>query len=184
MIRCTAGLSDKLISVTDGTLWRFWSCSSLSFRPLYFRIQDDTSQAVPSPSGALKLRAGRETREAAHFFPFTHFVLPVSRTHRLERIHSAGYSRSSLLDMQIYSSSVKVVKQPGLATSRVIPAFGDQDRIEGNVILDPSCSQNGRLTISVCFCLPSILLSAERGLAGRSLRIFVYQGQCRRRVSS
>jgi hypothetical protein len=85
-----------------------------------------------------------------------------------EKIHSARSSSSSLLDMQIYSPSVKVVKQPGLAASQSIPMFGDQDKIEGKVILDSSYSQNGRLTISVCFPFPSFLLLADRGPAGRS----------------
>ncbi|KAF8439095.1 hypothetical protein L210DRAFT_3612762 [Boletus edulis BED1] len=57
--------------------------------------------------------------------------------------------RSLLLDMRIYSPSVKVVKTPGLATSQFRPVFGEEDKVEGKVMLDPSCSQNGRLTISL-----------------------------------
>lgn len=60
-------------------------------------------------------------------------------------------SSSLLLDMQIYSPSVKVVNLPGLEASQSRPVFCDEDKIEGKIVLDPSCSQNGRLTISVCF---------------------------------
>ncbi|KAF8556046.1 hypothetical protein OG21DRAFT_1507002 [Imleria badia] len=73
-----------------------------------------------------------------------------ARLERLPTSHSRiSLFRSLLLDMQIYSPSVKVVNQHGLATSQPRPVFGDQDKIEGKVTLDPSCSQNGRLTISL-----------------------------------
>lgn len=52
--------------------------------------------------------------------------------------------------MQIYSPSIKVVQQSGLEGSQPRPVFGERDKIEGKVMLDPSCSQNGRLTITVC----------------------------------
>ena len=71
--------------------------------------------------------------------------------------------------MQIYSASVKVVKKPGLGTSQTRPVFGEQDKIEGKVSLDPTCSHNGRLTISVRVLLPSLLFRADRGSAGRGL---------------
>lgn len=51
--------------------------------------------------------------------------------------------------MQLYSSSIKMVKQIGLGGMISCPVFGDHDRVEGKVILDPNCSQNGRLNISV-----------------------------------
>ncbi|KAF9239871.1 hypothetical protein BU15DRAFT_74404 [Melanogaster broomeanus] len=57
--------------------------------------------------------------------------------------------RSLLLDMQVYSPSVKMVKQPGTEIMVSRPVFGDHGRVEGKVMLDPSCSQNGRLTISI-----------------------------------
>ncbi|KIJ59377.1 hypothetical protein HYDPIDRAFT_162488 [Hydnomerulius pinastri MD-312] len=57
--------------------------------------------------------------------------------------------RSLLLDMQVYSPSVKMVKQPGTENTVSRPVFGDHDKVEGKVMLDPSCSQSGRLTISI-----------------------------------
>ncbi|KAJ8589349.1 hypothetical protein M405DRAFT_852180 [Rhizopogon salebrosus TDB-379] len=57
--------------------------------------------------------------------------------------------RSLLLDMQLYSPSVKMVKQPMLDGMISCPVFGDHDRVEGKITLDPSCSQSGRLTISI-----------------------------------
>lgn len=137
-----------------------------------FWAQDDTPQAFPShsiSSSVLKPRTGCETREEAHFFSFIHFVLPVGENHTPEKIHSARSSSSLLLDMQIYSPSVKMVKRPGLETLQPQPVFCDEDKIEGRIMLDPSCSENGRLTISVCFPLHSFLFSADKWSAGRSL---------------
>ncbi|KAG8216769.1 hypothetical protein J3R82DRAFT_7013 [Butyriboletus roseoflavus] len=59
-----------------------------------------------------------------------------------------SFFRSLLLDMQIYSPSVKVVKLPALEISQPRPVFCDQDKIEGKIMLDPSF-RNGRLTISL-----------------------------------
>lgn len=67
--------------------------------------------------------------------------------------------------MQIYSPSVKVVKHAGVGASRSYPVFSDQEKIEGRVMLDPSCSQAGRLTISVRFRAFSSLLSADRNVS-------------------
>ncbi|KAH7886830.1 hypothetical protein F5I97DRAFT_2018745 [Phlebopus sp. FC_14] len=50
--------------------------------------------------------------------------------------------------MRIYSPSIKMVNQSGEGTATSRPVFSEHDRVEGRVILDPSCSQNGRLTIS------------------------------------
>ncbi|KAG9313539.1 hypothetical protein JVU11DRAFT_5866 [Chiua virens] len=60
-----------------------------------------------------------------------------------------SFFRSFHLDMQIYSPSVQVVKHSGLAILQSCPVFGDQDKIQGKVMLDSSCSQNGRLTITL-----------------------------------
>ncbi|KAF9219506.1 hypothetical protein BS17DRAFT_789147 [Gyrodon lividus] len=57
--------------------------------------------------------------------------------------------RSLLLDMQIYSPSVRMVKQPGTENIVSCPMFGNHDKVEGRVMLDPSCAQNGRLIISI-----------------------------------
>ncbi|KAG2056053.1 hypothetical protein BDR06DRAFT_953499 [Suillus hirtellus] len=56
---------------------------------------------------------------------------------------------SSLLDMQLYSPSIKTVKQVGLDGMISCPVFGDHDKVEGKVIIGPNCSQNGRLNISI-----------------------------------
>lgn len=63
-------------------------------------------------------------------------------------LHVSSF-RSLLLDMQLYSPSIKMVKQVGLGGMISCPVFGDHDRVEGRVILDPTCSQNGRLNISI-----------------------------------
>lgn len=51
--------------------------------------------------------------------------------------------------MQVLSPSVKMVPQPGAEGLVSRPVFHDHDRVEGKVLLDPSCSQNGRLSISI-----------------------------------
>ncbi|OAX42422.1 hypothetical protein K503DRAFT_683373 [Rhizopogon vinicolor AM-OR11-026] len=56
---------------------------------------------------------------------------------------------SLLLDMQLYSSSIKMVKQSMLDDMISYPVFGDHDRVEGKIMLDPTCSQSGRLTVSI-----------------------------------
>lgn len=68
----------------------------------------------------------------------------------LQTSHSHVSSfRSLLLVMQLYSPSIKMVKQVGLGEMISCPVFGDHDKVEGKVILDPNCSQNGRLSISI-----------------------------------
>ncbi|KAF8843916.1 hypothetical protein BDN67DRAFT_88951 [Paxillus ammoniavirescens] len=62
--------------------------------------------------------------------------------------HTSSF-RSLLLNMQINSPSVKMVQQPGTENIVSRPVFGDYDRVEGRVMLDPTCSQNGLLTISI-----------------------------------
>jgi hypothetical protein len=54
--------------------------------------------------------------------------------------------------MQLYSPSVKMVKQSVLDGMISYPVFGDHDKVEGKIMLDPTCSQSGRLVISVRFC--------------------------------
>jgi hypothetical protein len=66
--------------------------------------------------------------------------------------------------MQINSPSVKMVQQPGTENIVSRPVFGDYDRVEGRVMLDPTCSQNGRLTISVSLPSSSLHSPAEREL--------------------
>ena len=85
-----------------------------------------------------------------------------------EVIYSVRYSSSLLLDMQIYSSSIKAVKLPRLQAPHSYPMFEDRDKIEGKVILDPSCSKTGRLTVSVFFRIFSSLLTVNKRLVGRS----------------
>jgi len=53
--------------------------------------------------------------------------------------------------MQLYSPSVKMVKQSVLDGMISCPVFGDHDKVEGKIMLDPTCSQSGRLVISVRF---------------------------------
>ncbi|KAG2353512.1 hypothetical protein BDR07DRAFT_1433068 [Suillus spraguei] len=57
--------------------------------------------------------------------------------------------RSLLLHMQLNSPSIKMVKQAGLGGMISCPVYADHDKVEGKIILDPSCSQNGRLNISI-----------------------------------
>ncbi|KAG1850336.1 hypothetical protein DFJ58DRAFT_662081, partial [Suillus subalutaceus] len=56
---------------------------------------------------------------------------------------------SLFLNMQLYSPSIEKVKQVGLGGMVSCPVFGDNDKVEGKVILDLNCLQNGRLNISV-----------------------------------
>lgn len=57
--------------------------------------------------------------------------------------------RSLQMEVQIYSNSVKTVQQEGHEGTKPLPVFGDHDQISGKVILDPSCSHSGRLSIDV-----------------------------------
>jgi hypothetical protein len=53
------------------------------------------------------------------------------------------------MEIQIASPSTKVVHNEELQTSRTLPVFHETDRVGGQVILDPTCYQSGRLTVSV-----------------------------------
>lgn len=53
--------------------------------------------------------------------------------------------------MQLYSSSVKMIKQSAFDGMISCPVFGDHDMVEGRIMLDPTCSQSGRVKISVRF---------------------------------
>ncbi|KAG1748285.1 uncharacterized protein EDB91DRAFT_1113106 [Suillus paluster] len=96
--------------------------------PLKPRLRLD-SGASPPPSSFVKA-AGLDSRPQS------------------SQSHVSSF-RSLLLDMQIYSPSIKMVKQVGLDGTISCPVFGDHNRVEGKVILDSNCSQNGRLTISI-----------------------------------
>lgn len=50
------------------------------------------------------------------------------------------------MDLFIYSPSVMDATIPG---QKAIPVFGDNDQVGGKVILDPTCSHSGRLSVSV-----------------------------------
>ncbi|KAL0960086.1 hypothetical protein HGRIS_011731 [Hohenbuehelia grisea] len=63
--------------------------------------------------------------------------------------HVSTY-RTLQMEMQVHSPSVKNVEddtEDRFPTS--LPVYGDNDQVRGRVILDPSCSATGRLTISV-----------------------------------
>ncbi|KAG1776380.1 hypothetical protein EV702DRAFT_1229883 [Suillus placidus] len=82
--------------------------------------------------------------------PPSSFVQAAGLDSRPQTSHSHISSfRSLLLDMQLYSPSIKMVKRVGLGGMISCPVFGDNDKVEGKVILDPNCSQNGRLNISI-----------------------------------
>ncbi|KAG1823613.1 uncharacterized protein BJ212DRAFT_1325526 [Suillus subaureus] len=84
--------------------------------------------------------------------PSSSFVQAAGLGSRLQTSYShchVSSFRSLLLDMQLYSPSIKTVKQAGLGGMISCPVFGDHDKVEGKVILGPDCSQNGRLNISI-----------------------------------
>ncbi|KAG1745185.1 hypothetical protein EDB19DRAFT_1692879 [Suillus lakei] len=82
--------------------------------------------------------------------PSSSFVQAAGLDIRPQSSHSHVSSfRSLLLDMQLYSPSIKMVKQVGLDGMISCPVFGDHDKVEGKVVLDPNCSQSGRLAISI-----------------------------------
>ncbi|KAF8887600.1 hypothetical protein BD779DRAFT_1672726 [Infundibulicybe gibba] len=62
--------------------------------------------------------------------------------------HVSTY-RSLQMELQIYSSSIKVMEQERRLNRGPLAVFGEQDRVSGRVILDPSCSPTGRLSISI-----------------------------------
>jgi len=53
------------------------------------------------------------------------------------------------MEICIASPSVKVVRHEELQTSKSLPVFNGNDRVGGQVILDPICNQSGRLSIAV-----------------------------------
>ncbi|KII87629.1 hypothetical protein PLICRDRAFT_642508 [Plicaturopsis crispa FD-325 SS-3] len=57
--------------------------------------------------------------------------------------------RSLQMEMHINSPHVKVLPETDKTGTRSLPIFSDHDRIGGQVVLDPSCSQSGRLTVSI-----------------------------------
>ncbi|KAG2156840.1 uncharacterized protein EDB93DRAFT_870791 [Suillus bovinus] len=82
--------------------------------------------------------------------PPSSFVQVAGLDNCLQTSHSrVSTFHSLLLDMQLYSSSIKMVKQAGLDGMISCPVFGYHDKVEGKVFLDPNCSQNGRLNISI-----------------------------------
>ncbi|KAF8637909.1 hypothetical protein AX17_002532 [Amanita inopinata Kibby_2008] len=56
--------------------------------------------------------------------------------------------RSLKLKLQVYSPSVKM-QQASHANRGRVPLFGDNDTIEGKVVLDPSCHHSGIVSITV-----------------------------------
>lgn len=56
--------------------------------------------------------------------------------------------RSVQLEMQIYSPSLQPSDQPR-DNFGTLAVFSEHDQISGRVVLDPSCSHSGRLSISV-----------------------------------
>ncbi|KAG1861282.1 hypothetical protein F4604DRAFT_1788298 [Suillus subluteus] len=81
--------------------------------------------------------------------PSSSFVQAARLDSRLHSHCHVSNFRSLLLNMQLYSPSIKAVKQVGLGGIVSCPVFGDHDKVEGKVILDLNCSQNGRLNISI-----------------------------------
>lgn len=59
------------------------------------------------------------------------------------------------MELRVNSPSVKPVSAED---KRTMPVFGDGDKIGGMVILDPSCSPAGRLTVSVSPLMSYVLL--------------------------
>ncbi|KAH9852260.1 hypothetical protein C2E23DRAFT_826562 [Lenzites betulinus] len=58
--------------------------------------------------------------------------------------------RSSQLEVQVRSPSVKILRGKGYDTAQSLPVFGDHDKVTGSVLLDVSlCATPGRLTISL-----------------------------------
>ncbi|EGN92882.1 hypothetical protein SERLA73DRAFT_98668 [Serpula lacrymans var. lacrymans S7.3] len=74
---------------------------------------------------------------------------PSSYTLAVEHYPHVSSFRSLQMEMQLYSPSVKTARQEGSDKVKTRPVFGDLDRVEGKVILDSSCSQSGRLSISI-----------------------------------
>ena len=67
----------------------------------------------------------------------------------LWRMLTHDRARSLHMEIQITSPSTKIVHHEELQTSRTLPVFHGTDRVGGQVILDPTCYQSGRLTMSV-----------------------------------
>jgi len=57
--------------------------------------------------------------------------------------------RSLHMEVQIASPSVKVVRHQHLQTFRSLPVFYENDKVSGQIILDPACNHSGRLSISI-----------------------------------
>lgn len=69
-----------------------------------------------------------------------------------DRMNVDVYSRSSRMEIQVHSPTVKVVRSRGHEPAKSLPVFGDQDRIEGVVRLDPHLYVTpGQLVVTVSF---------------------------------
>lgn len=66
------------------------------------------------------------------------------------------------MEVQIASPSVKIVRHE-FQTCRSLPVFNESDRIGGQIILDPSCSQSGRLSVSVSHINALAFILSEHG---------------------
>ncbi|KAG1861321.1 hypothetical protein F4604DRAFT_2033754, partial [Suillus subluteus] len=81
--------------------------------------------------------------------PSSSFVQTTGLDSRLHSHCHVSSFCSLLLNIQLYSPSIKTVKQVRLGGMVSYPVFRDHDKVEGKVILDLNCSQNGQLNISV-----------------------------------
>ncbi|KAI0792482.1 hypothetical protein C8Q75DRAFT_804856 [Abortiporus biennis] len=81
--------------------------------------------------------------------PSSYFVKPID----VDKVKAQTYTsvfRNALIETHIYSPSVRNHERREYGVSRTIPVFGDRDKIEGVVHLDPRLSTTpGRLTVSM-----------------------------------
>lgn len=107
---------------------------------LYPTKYDATTRSVKF----VRTKASFKLHTSVHIFAC--FDLPVSSINRLFRKPRVILGSSLLLELQLYSPSLKVNE----ASRGPLAVFSDHDQVGGKIVLDSRSYHTGQLTISVC----------------------------------
>ncbi|KAI0077382.1 hypothetical protein K474DRAFT_1707403 [Panus rudis PR-1116 ss-1] len=100
-------------------------------------------QSVHRPNLKVDVGGSRAAPPPSSYFPVTGGTDAYSQS-------NISIFRSSELEIHIHSPSVKAVDPREYGSSRSLPVFGDHDKIQGSVFLDPKFSTSpSRLTVSL-----------------------------------
>ncbi|KIP07307.1 hypothetical protein PHLGIDRAFT_19214 [Phlebiopsis gigantea 11061_1 CR5-6] len=118
------------------------------------RLHVDTDEARADAASSTPFSRGAQDK-------FSHFHTSVFRSNQLE--------------IQVHSSTVRSSHKHTYEPSKTLPVFGDHDKVEGAVLLDPQLSVTpGRLLVTFegafVYLSPDVLEDADETSAGRASR--------------